>query len=67
VAAHLVAPGPDVSAEAVDHTLGAALHKLMLALRQRIGLRNQKRDQRPRGGPIRAFLKQAASTRPCRA
>ncbi|MEI6873343.1 MAG: HPF/RaiA family ribosome-associated protein [Verrucomicrobiota bacterium] len=67
VAAHLVTPGPDVSAEAVDHTLGAALRKLFEALRQRIGHRNQKRDHRNHGGPIKALLRQAASAGQCRA
>ena len=67
VAAHLVTPGPDVSAEAVDHTLGAALHKLIEGLRQRIGHRNQKRDQCSHGGPIKALLSRAATSRHCRA
>ncbi|NBV86064.1 MAG: hypothetical protein EBS01_07335 [Verrucomicrobia bacterium] len=67
LAAHLVTPGPDVSAEAVDHTLGAALQKLVAALRQRIGHRNQKRDQRSHGGPIRALFGQPAPGRQCRA
>lgn len=45
--AHLVTPGPDVTAEALDHTLRAALQKLFEGLSERISHRNQKRDRRP--------------------
>ena len=54
MAAHLVTPGPDVMAEAVDHTLRAALQKLIDALRERITHRNQKRDRRSGGGVLLA-------------
>ncbi|HEX8311327.1 MAG TPA: HPF/RaiA family ribosome-associated protein [Chthoniobacteraceae bacterium] len=43
--AHLVTPGPDVFAEAVDHTLRAALQKLIAQLESRIDHRLQKRAQ----------------------
>lgn len=55
--AHLVTPGPDVTAEAADHTLRAALQKLVESLSERISHRNQKRDRRPAlvtgGGALR--------------
>lgn len=46
VAAHLVTPGPDVRAEAVDHTLRAALTKLFDALKSRIAWRRRKQSRR---------------------
>lgn len=46
VAAHLVTPGPDVFAEAVDHTLRAALQKTIEGLEGRIGHRHQRRARR---------------------
>jgi ribosome-associated translation inhibitor RaiA len=46
VTAHLVTPGPDVFAEAVDHTLRAALDKMMGQLEDRIDHRHQKRMRR---------------------
>ena len=46
VSAHLVTPGPDVLAEAVDHTLRAALQKLIADLESRIDHRHQKRARR---------------------
>lgn len=42
VTAHLVTPGPDVVAEAVDHTLRAALGKLFGKLEARIDHREEK-------------------------
>ena len=48
VSAHLVTPGPDVLAEAVDHTLRAALGKLFGKLDERIEHRQEKRA---RSGP----------------
>ncbi|MEI6713164.1 MAG: HPF/RaiA family ribosome-associated protein [Verrucomicrobiota bacterium] len=57
LAAHLVTPGPDVSAEAVDHTPRAALQKLVAQLISRIDHRNQKRDQRLHG-PVKTARKQ---------
>jgi ribosome-associated translation inhibitor RaiA len=44
--AHLVTPGPDVFAEAVDHTLHATLVKMTSQLEARIEHRHQKREQR---------------------
>ena len=46
--AHLVTPGPDIFAEAVDHTLRAALQKLIAQLVARIDHRHQKRVQSAR-------------------
>ena len=43
ITAHLVTPGPDVFAEAVDHTLRAALNKMTAQLEARIDHRHQKR------------------------
>lgn len=51
VAAHLVTPGPDVRAEAVDHTLKAALTKLFDALKARIDWRRKKQSKRLSKGP----------------
>ena len=48
VAAHLVTPGPDVYADAVDHTLAAAFKKTMSQLVRRIRHRHQKRVRRQR-------------------
>ena len=46
ITAHLVTPGPDVLADAVDHTLRAALDKLIGQLDGRIDHRQQKRARR---------------------
>ena len=46
ISAHLVTPGPDVLAEAVDHTLRAALKKLVAELESRIDHRHRKRARR---------------------
>lgn len=48
VTAHLVTSGPDVFAEAVDHTLRAALQKMIGELEARIGHRHEKRARRRR-------------------
>ena len=48
VSAHLVTPGPDVFAEAADHTLRAALEKAMAQLAANIGQLHQKRARRVR-------------------
>lgn len=48
VSAHLVTPGPDVSAEASDHTLRAALQKTMAQLTANIGQLHEKRARRVR-------------------
>ena len=45
---HLVTPGPDVSAEARDHTLRAAIGKALRELEARIDQRWLKRAQRVR-------------------
>lgn len=42
---HLVTPGPDVAAEAEDHTLRAALLKAFGSVRDKIGLRHRKRKR----------------------
>lgn len=46
---HLVTPGPDVLAEGRDHTLRAAIEKVMSGLEGRIGDRVERRRQRVRG------------------
>ncbi len=46
ISAHLVTPGPDVFAEAVDHTLRAALRKVIDQLMEQIDQRQQKRARR---------------------
>ena len=48
VSAHLVTPGPDVFAEASDHTLRAALQKTMALLAANIGQLHEKRARRAR-------------------
>lgn len=48
---HLVTPGPDVIAEGRDHTLLAAINKVINALKQKIGHRALKRLRRIRGAP----------------
>lgn len=48
ISAHLVTPGPDVMAEAQDHTLRAALTKLLRAIRGKIGHRAGRRNRRHR-------------------
>lgn len=49
ISAHLVTPGPDVFAEADDHTLHAALKKTVEQLEGKIGQRIGKRARRLRG------------------
>ncbi len=56
IAAHLVTPGPDIHAEGVDHTLRAALQKLVASLSGRIQDRHAKRARR-----LRSNLQQPAS------
>ncbi len=48
VALHLVTPGPDFTAEAVDHTLRAALAKAVAELHDKIGDRGGKGSRRAR-------------------
>ena len=48
VRAHLVTPGPDVVAESCDHTLHAAIGKVMSELESHIGRRALKRVRRLR-------------------
>ena len=43
---HLVTPGPDVLAEGRDHTIRAAVEKVMADLEQKIAYRWLKRTQR---------------------
>jgi ribosome-associated translation inhibitor RaiA len=43
---HLVTPGPDVFAEGRDHTLQAALNKVLNVLRGKIGNRSTRRERR---------------------
>ncbi len=49
VALHLVTPGPDFTAEAVDHTLRAALAKVVAELHDKIEDRVVNRTRRARG------------------
>ena len=48
VRVHLVTPGPDVVAESRDHTIRAAVNKVMAALEEKIGSRALKRFRRLR-------------------
>ena len=48
---HLVTPGPDVLAEGRDHTLLAAINKVIASLKDKIGHRTLKRVRRIRGNP----------------
>ena len=48
VRVHLVTPGPDVVAESRDHTIRAAVNKVMAALEEKIGSRALKRFRRSR-------------------
>jgi ribosome-associated translation inhibitor RaiA len=43
---HLVTPGPDVLAEGRDHTIRAAIDKVMAQLEHKINLRRRKRTRR---------------------
>ena len=45
---HLVTPGPDVFAEAQDHTLLAVITKVVASLKDKIGHRTQKRMRKGR-------------------
>ena len=46
MSAHLVTPGPDVFAEASDHTLRAALHKLIGGIGDKITERTERRSRK---------------------
>jgi ribosome-associated translation inhibitor RaiA len=48
---HLVTPGPDVLAEGLDHTIRAAMEKVMTALEARVGERVEKRRRSVRSRP----------------
>lgn len=48
ISAHLVTPGPDVMAEATDHTLRAALTKLIRSLQDILSHRSQRRKRKDR-------------------
>lgn len=45
---HWVAPGPDLAAKSRDHTIHAALNKVMAALEAKLGSRARKRFRRVR-------------------
>jgi ribosome-associated translation inhibitor RaiA len=49
VAVHLVTPGPDLTADAVDHTLRAALAKAIEEINTKIEDRGASRTRRARG------------------
>ena len=46
ITAHLVTPGPDVCADATDHTLRAALGKLIRRIRDKITHRSARKARR---------------------
>ena len=48
VQVHLVTPGPDVFAEGKDHTLAAAMDKVMADLESKIGQRKTRHGERQR-------------------
>lgn len=58
MSAHLVTPGPDVFAEANDHTLRAALEKMVAQIGARINHRHQKRTR-----SVQRHFKTASATR----
>lgn len=49
VSIHIVTPGPDLQAEDQDHTLKAAIAKVMDALEAKIGEREKQKTRRVRG------------------
>ena len=59
IAAHLVTPGPDLFAEAVEHTLRAALQKIVSQIEAELARRMQKRTRN-----LRSALSRPASTPP---
>lgn len=61
ISAHLVTPGPDVFAEAVDHTLRAAVDKMVGQLESRIDHRKEKRARSVRALRKTAPAQQLAS------
>lgn len=63
VAAHLVTPGPDVFAEADDHTLYAALRKAVAQLEDRIRHRHLKRAKRIKNRSVHPLRLAAAGAR----
>lgn len=63
IGAHLVTPGPDVCAIAVDHTLRAALDKMIVQLEARIDHRHQKRARREPKSLKKTSLARTASVR----
>lgn len=63
VSAHLVTPGPDVFAEADDHTLYAALHKAIAQLEDRIRHRHLKRAKRIRNHSVHTLRLTTAGAR----
>lgn len=54
IAIHLVTPGPDLFAEASEHTLRAALQKSVNEIHRELFRRTSQRQQRRRSGPVRA-------------
>lgn len=46
VRVHLVTPGPDVFSERRDHTIRAAIEKVMADVEAKVGSRHEKRRQR---------------------
>jgi ribosome-associated translation inhibitor RaiA len=48
VRVHLVTPGPDVYAEGRDHTIQAAVRKVMAELESKLGWREARRQRRAR-------------------
>jgi ribosome-associated translation inhibitor RaiA len=60
VAAHLVTPGPDIAAEGVDHTLHAALRKLVAQIEARLSHRRRKQVSRTAAAAPRALASAGA-------
>ena len=60
ISAHLVTPGVDVSADASDHTLRAALTKLVRSLQDILSHRAQKRSRKDRSQVSPRPLSQSA-------
>ena len=63
VRVHLVTPGPDVFAEGRDHTIRAAIEKVMADVEPKIGSRFQKRRWRIRSNMQEPALRLMGSAR----
>lgn len=63
VAVHLVTPGPDLKAEGRDHTIRAAIDKVMQELEQKVSLKQDRRIRRTRSNLQGPALSRAGNHR----